>query len=80
MSNGKLGLLEVKRWLVEVLSTRAHEIDCDECLDQLDLFVEITVSVGSAAEAMPLVQCHLDHCHCCREEYEALFAVLRVLR
>jgi hypothetical protein len=80
MSNGRLGFLEVKRWLVEVLSTRTHEIDCDECHDQLDLFVEITLSVESAAEAMPLVQCHLDHCQCCREEYEALLTVVRVLR
>jgi len=80
MSNGKLGLLEVKRWLVDVLSTRTHELDCDECLDQLDLYVETTLSVGSAAEAMSSVQCHLDHCQCCREEYEALLTVVRVLR
>ncbi|KPL22388.1 MAG: hypothetical protein AMJ93_07325 [Anaerolineae bacterium SM23_84] len=67
---------ELKRLVRDVLGTRSNEIDCDECLRQLDEFVEMTLSGQSAADAMPLVQQHLEQCDCCREEFEALLAVL----
>jgi len=77
MMNRKLKPTEVKKLVREVLSTRPDEIDCDECMEQLDRFVEMTVSGRNAAEAMPLVHHHMEHCGCCREEFEALLAVLR---
>jgi predicted anti-sigma-YlaC factor YlaD len=33
----------------------------------------------NAAQAMPLVQDHLERCDDCREEFEALLAALRAL-
>ncbi len=71
---------ELKRLVRDVLGTRSNEIDCDECLHQLDEFVELTLSGQSAADAMPLVRQHLEQCDCCREEFEALLAVLTSLR
>jgi len=79
MMNRKLEPTELKKWVREVLSTRPDEIDCDECMEQLDRFVEMTISGRNAAEAMPLVQHHLEHCGCCQAEFEALLAVLRAL-
>ncbi len=79
MMNRKLEPTEVKKWVREVLSTRPDEIDCDECMEQLDRFVEMTISGRNAAEAMPLVHHHMEHCGCCHEEFEALLAVLRAL-
>ena len=70
---------ELKRLVRDVLSTRSNEIDCDECLQQLDEFVEMTLTGQSAADAMPLVQQHLEQCGSCREEFEALLAVLTSL-
>jgi hypothetical protein len=70
---------ELKRLVRDVLSTRSNEIDCDECLQQLDEFVEMTLSGQSAADAMPLVQQHLEQCDSCREEFEALLSVLTSL-
>jgi len=62
-----------------IVNTRPDEIGCDECFEQLDRFVEVTLAGKNAAEAMPLVQDHLARCHDCREEFEALLAALRAL-
>jgi hypothetical protein len=66
------------RELVEMaLNTRADEIGCAECFDELDRFVEVHLAGKNAAEAMPLVEDHLRRCPPCREEYETLLLALR---
>ncbi len=62
-----------------IITTRPDEIGCDECLEQVDRFVEMKLADLDAAEAMPLVQDHLDKCRDCREEFEALLRALRAL-
>ena len=72
-----LGML--KEMVQEIVSTRPDEIGCAECFEQLNRFVEIKLAGKNAAEAMPLVQDHLDRCSDCREEFEALLAALRAM-
>lgn len=60
-----------------IMSARPDEIGCDECFEQLDRFVDLTLAGKNAAEAMPLVQDHLNRCGDCREEFKALLAALR---
>ena len=60
-----------------IAETREEEIGCDECLEQLDRFVEMKLSGLDAAQAMPLVQEHLEICGECREEFAALLAALQ---
>ena len=74
-----LDLDTLKRIVHQIITTRPDEIGCDECFEQLDRFVEMTLAGKNAAEAMPLVQDHLERCHDCREEFEALLAALRAL-
>jgi len=69
----------LKQMVQEILSTRPDEIGCETCFAQLDHFVEMTLAGKNAAEAMPLVQDHLERCTDCREEFEALLAALRAL-
>jgi len=69
----------LKRMVRNILTARPDEIGCDECFEQLDRFVEMTLAGKNAAEAMPLVQNHLERCADCREEFEALLAALRAL-
>jgi hypothetical protein len=69
----------LQQMVLNVLSTRPDEIGCDECFEQLDRFVEMTLAGKNAAEAMPLVQDHLERCRNCCEEFEALLTVLRGL-
>jgi hypothetical protein len=66
-----------KMLLREIAETREVEIGCDECFEQLDRFVELELSGLNTAQAMPLVQDHLEICGECREEFEALLLALR---
>ena len=63
--------------LREIAETREVEIGCDECFEQVDRFVEMKLSGLNTAQAMPLVQEHLQICGECREEFEALLLALR---
>ncbi len=74
-----LELATLKHMVRNVLTTRPDEIGCDECLEQLDRFIEMVLAGKNAAEAMPLVQDHLEHCRDCRKEFEALLVALRAL-
>jgi hypothetical protein len=74
-----LDLDRLKQMAREIITTRPDEIGCDECFEQLDRFVEMKLAGKNAAEAMPLVQDHLERCDDCREEFEALLAALRAL-
>jgi len=60
-----------------IAGTRPDEIGCDDCFAQLDRFVELYLAGKNAAEALPLVQDHLDRCKDCREEFEVLLASLQ---
>jgi hypothetical protein len=65
-----------KMLLREIAETREVEIGCDECFEQVDRFVEMKLSGLNTAQAMPLVQEHLEICGECREEFEALLLAL----
>ena len=67
---------QLARMVSMVAGTRPDEIGCDECYEQLDRFADLHLAGRNAAEAMPLVQDHLDRCGDCREEFEALLAAL----
>jgi hypothetical protein len=69
----------VKEMARSIMTTRPDEIGCAECFEQMDQFVEIRLVGKNAAEAMPLVQDHLDRCRDCREEFEALLLALQAM-
>ena len=77
---GALDPESVKQLVRSVLTTHPHEIGCDECIRQVDRFVELRLAGKNAAEAMPLVQDHLHRCRDCREEFEALQVALAGLK
>ena len=73
----KLTRDKLKRIVTGIFTTRERELTCDECLEELDRFAELTLAGKDAAEAIPLVQDHLNRCRDCREEFEALLDALR---
>ncbi len=75
----KLESHKLKELVRGIATARLDEIACDECFEQLDCFVEMTLAGRDAIEAMPLVQDHLDRCRDCREEFEALLAALHAI-
>ena len=75
----KLSSETIRKMLGSIRSTRDQELDCDHCYDELDRFIEMKLSGKNAAEAMPLVEEHLNRCPACREEYEVLLEALKAL-
>ena len=75
----ELDLDSLKRLVRDIVATTPDEMGCDECFEQLDRFVELELAGKNAAEALPLVQKHLDRCGNCREEFEALLSALRAM-
>ena len=67
----------VKRLVRGVIETHDEEINCDECFEQIDRFVELDLAGKSPEQALPLVENHLRLCQACREEYEALVQALK---
>ncbi len=57
----------------------AHEgdIDCDGCDAEMPHMVELINAGEDPALLLPAVQEHLNHCCDCREEFEALLAIVK---
>ena len=66
--------------LVRLLGTGEHAVDCDECFDQLDRYVEAELHRQPAdelfSELFPGLRAHLAGCPTCAEEHESLRALL----
>ncbi len=66
----------LKKMVSEIVTTRDDELGCDECFEELDRFIDLTLSGKNAAGMFPLVQAHLNRCRDCREEFEALLSIV----
>jgi hypothetical protein len=69
----------VKKLVLEIVTTRADEMDCPECYEHLDYYADLILRGEDAAAVMPRLQDHLERCIHCREEFEALLVALRSL-
>ena len=59
--------------------TRETELNCSECLDHVAEFAESELAGKAISGALEAVEHHLALCGECREEFESLLAVLKVL-
>ncbi|HEY6072404.1 MAG TPA: hypothetical protein VIV15_03195 [Anaerolineales bacterium] len=50
---------------------------CDDVFAVLDQYAELELRGQDAARIMPLLRKHMDGCHDCCEEYEALLEILQ---
>ena len=69
----------LKKIIMSLATTQDDEMDCGDCYDHLDQFVELIESGKDTKEVMPLMQKHIEVCHCCREETEALLEALKAM-
>ncbi len=58
-------------------SAREEELDCEEVYALVDQYAECMARGEDAAALMPLVKEHLQHCHGCQEELEALLRMIK---
>ncbi len=71
---------KLKRIVRSIVTVHPDEIGCDDCFQQMDEFVDLTLSGKDAATALPLVYDHLQRCANCREEFEALLSAVKAMR
>jgi hypothetical protein len=62
--------------LERLLGPATPEVGCDECFDRLDEFIELELAGLDADAAVPGLRAHLDGCPACREEHDALLALV----
>jgi hypothetical protein len=56
---------------------REESCSCDEVFAVVDQYAELELRGEDAARLMPLLKKHMDGCHDCCEEYEALLDILQ---
>jgi hypothetical protein len=63
--------------LARLLGPAAPEVSCDECFEQLDVYVELELAGEDAAARLPSMRAHLEGCPACREDHESLRDLVR---
>ena len=63
--------------IARLLGPAAPEILCDECFEQLDVYVDAELGHADPDAAVPGMRAHLDGCPACSEEYESLRGLVR---
>jgi DNA repair ATPase RecN len=66
-------------FLKMLANTREDEISCDDVHHLLDQYAEVLTKSEDAARIMPMVRQHLEICHECDEELQAVLDILRSL-
>jgi len=56
---------------------QGNSIDCETCSEQFDCLVEKVAAGANLCDLLPQVEAHLQCCSDCREEYNALLAIIR---
>ena len=62
----------IDKTLQRLLGPAEPELQCDECFEKLDEYVDVELENADADEAIPGMRAHLVGCPACREEYESL--------
>ena len=65
---------ERQRLLAALLGPLGPQLTCEECFEQLDRYVELTLAGRDADRGVPGMRAHLAGCPACAEDYEALLA------
>ena len=62
--------------ITRLLGPAEPEILCDECFEQLDVYVDAELGHADPDAAVPGMRAHLEGCPACSEEYESLRALV----
>jgi hypothetical protein len=67
---------DAERLLARLIGPPGPELSCEECFEQLDRHVELTLAGADAESAVPGMSAHLDGCPACKEDHESLLALV----
>lgn len=69
---------KLRKLIDGIFYVHQHEpIDCQTCSDHWDCLVELVMRGANVGELLPAVEEHLRCCPDCKEEFDALLAILR---
>ena len=63
---------ERDRLVDALLGPDGPELSCDECFDELDRYVDLTLAGRDPDVAVPGMHAHLRGCPACREDFDSL--------
>jgi hypothetical protein len=63
--------------LRKLLGPGEPELTCEECFEQLDVYVERELAAADGEAAAPGMSAHLRGCPACHEDYESLLALVK---
>lgn len=63
--------------LKRVLGPAGPEITCEQCFEQLDVYVEDELAGRDPEAAVPGMLAHLEGCPACKEDHDSLLELLR---
>jgi hypothetical protein len=63
--------------LTGLLGPSGPELTCEQCFEQLDRYVELSLAGADPDSAVPGMRSHLEGCPACREDRDSLAALLR---
>jgi hypothetical protein len=66
----------VIRMMHRLVTTDEEDLSCDEVFALVDEYAEASQRGEDVASLKPLIRQHLDLCHECDEEYQALLRIL----
>jgi hypothetical protein len=55
-----------------LLGPEGPELTCEECFEQLDLYVELDLAGSDADVAIPGMRAHLQGCRACHDDHASL--------
>jgi len=58
--------------LARVLGPDGPELTCEQCFDELDRYVELTLAGEPADQRIPGMRAHLEGCPACAEDFRSL--------
>jgi hypothetical protein len=58
--------------IAALLGPADPELTCEECFQQLDRYVDLTLAGGDRDGLVPGMHAHLTGCPACREDYDSL--------
>jgi hypothetical protein len=59
-----------------LLGPTGHQVDCEQCFELVDQYVELELVGIEAGTLMPGLRTHLEGCSACSEDHEGLRALL----
>lgn len=66
---------ERDRLVDALLGPDGPELSCDDCFDELDRYVDLTLAGADPDGAVPGMHAHLRGCPACREDFDSLLAL-----